>query len=247
MGTEVLIGLALSAAAAGAQAYNTRQTAKRQDNQLAAQIRADAAKQRQADEKTRALVQAQAKSSDADEKATALGKYTAAIRQAQGNADRPLQTVGNVSAAYKQAGSDAALGMGQYAGKIADLVSSIDAPTQQRENDKFITDRYVNDIDQISRAARGDDFLAQMKLRGIRRNPWIDAGASVLNGAGGAVASNAGAWDGAITDDGAVMGDYGGGLGTQPGLDAYNLYGLMPGYGYPGAGAPKPPAYSGGY
>jgi hypothetical protein len=243
MGAEVLIPLALAAASTGMQVYNERKTASRQDDSLAAQLRMNEENQRQADAKTRALVQQQAHSTDTAQKATELGNFTKAIQQNQGNATKPLQAVGNVSAAYKQAGSDAALGMSSNAGKIADLVSSIDAPYQQRRDDAKGIDDYKIGIDQIARKNAGDNFLAQMRLRGIRPNAWLSAGSSLLGGVANGLATKAGS--GYDYDSSAPMGDYGGGLGTDAGLDAYNLYGLMPGYGYTGAGAPKAPGFTG--
>lgn len=190
MGTEAIwIPLVMSAVATGASVYNSNQTAKRQDKQLASQLRSQADKQRQADARTAQLIQQQAASTDADERAGSLAKFTEQIQAHKAQAQRPLQSVGAVSDAYKQAGSDAALGMGQYAGNIASLLSSIDAPTQQRQNDALLAGRYQTDIGQLRRFSDGDDFLHQMRLRGIQRNPWIDAGASALGGAANAYGS----------------------------------------------------------
>ena len=193
MGSEaVWIPLVMAAVGTAASAYNTNQTAKRQDNQLAAQLRQQAAKQHEADAKTAQLIQAQAASSDADERAGSLAQYTKTLQQHQRQAVNPLQVQGAVSDAYKRAGSDAALGIANFGANQANMVSSIDAPTQQRQNDQFVMDRYKNDIDNISRFSRGDDFLADMKLRAIRRNPWIDAGASLANSYAGSSAGNVG-------------------------------------------------------
>lgn len=200
MGAEVLIPLALSAVATGAQIYNQRQTAHRQDQALANQIRAQSAKQREADQQTAQLIAQQAKSTDADEKSTALGQFQQAIQRNQGNAQRPLAMQGDVSAAYKKAGSDAALGMGKYAGQIADLVSSIDAPFQQRQNDSYLTDRYKTNIGLIRRNNEGDNYLAQLRLRSIRPNPWISAGSSLLGGYARSRAGAAGSDTGSDTD-----------------------------------------------
>ncbi|MGH8173941.1 MAG: hypothetical protein ACREPX_12430 [Rhodanobacteraceae bacterium] len=208
MGTEaVWIPLVLSAVATGATVYNQRATAKRQDDQLAKQIRAQTSRQHGADDKTKALIQAEANSTDADEKQGSLSKFTDALRQSQGNALRPLKVEGNASEAYKKAGSDSALGITGYGNQIADLVSSIDAPGQQRQNDSFTRNRYATDIDQIKRFSAGDDFLANMRLRGIKKNPWIDAGASALGG----YASSMG-------------GGYGGGYGAGANSSAEAIY-----------------------
>lgn len=230
MGTEVVVALALAAAAAGATAYNTNQTAKKQDKQLAMQLRSSRDKQRDADAKTQELIAKQAKSTDADERQSSLSQFTTAIQNKRGNAVAPLNTVGAVSDAYRKSGSDAALGMTDSASKIAGLISSIDAPSQQRQNDKYDIGRYATDIDQIKRFSAGDDFLAQMQLRNIRRNPWIDAAASVAGGAASAYSGG-----GASSDGGWNF--YGGagenGMGTQVGADAYNGFGTYPGYQRP--------------
>ena len=186
MGTEaVWIPLVMAAVGAGASVYNTRQTERRQDNALAQQIRNQSARQREADAKAAELVRREAGSNDTDERASSLAKFTDAIQKARGNAERPLETVAAVSDAYKKAGSDSALGMTSTAGNFADLVSRIDAPMQQRQNDDLARGRYATDIDMIRRFASGDDYLDQMRLRNIRRNPWIDAGASVASGYAG--------------------------------------------------------------
>jgi hypothetical protein len=176
------IPLVLSAIGTGAAIYNNQQTEKRQDKQLASQLRMDAVKQHEADAKTAELVNKTRQSTDKDEKAASLGAFTQAIKANQQNANRPLATLGNVSQAYKQSGSDAALGMAQKATGLADLISSIDAPTQQRQNDVRDVDDYHTKIGLIERRSRGDDFLAQMKLRSIKRNPWIDAFSQVAGG-----------------------------------------------------------------
>jgi hypothetical protein len=232
MGMSALIPLALSAIGTGMQIYNERQTERKQDNALAAQLRADASKQRQADQQTAQLINKTRASTDTDEKASALEKFTQAVAANRANAERPMLTQGAVSDAYKAAGSNAALGMASKASGLADLVSSIDAPRQQRQNDVRDLDEYRTNVGMIGRFSRGDDFRAQMKLRGIKRNPWLDAGAQVAQG----YASNYGGdgIDFPDTSSGAAMGNYGSSMGTQTGLDTYNLYGLMPGYKYSG-------------
>jgi hypothetical protein len=188
MGTEaawipLVLSLAGTAVGAGATIYNQRQTAKQQDNVLAAQLRSEAAKQREADAQTQNLINNVKNSSSADEKAGSLGQFTQAIQANRANAERPLQTQGAVSAAYKKAGSDAALGMATKATGLADLVSSIDAPFQQRQNDRKILDDYDQNIGLIERRNSGDDFLTQLKLRRIRPNPWVSAVGDFASGA----------------------------------------------------------------
>lgn len=187
MGTEAIwVPLALAAVSTGAQVYNQNQQAKKQDRILADQIRGNADKQRQADAKTAEMIRREAASTDAGARQSALGQFTDQIQKASGNATRPLQTQGAVSDAYKQAGSDAALGMSNFAGNFADLVSRIDAPQQQRQALDLQRGRYATDIDMLKRFAGGDDYLAQLKLRNVRRNPWLDAASGVAGGFAGA-------------------------------------------------------------
>jgi len=124
---------------------------------------------------TAELIAKEAASTDADERSSSLARFTQAIQAHKGDATRGLQAQGNVSDAYKQAGSDAALGITDYGGKIAGLLSSMDAPIQQRQNDALVRGRYATDIDQIRRFSDGDDYLARLRLRGIRPNPWVSA------------------------------------------------------------------------
>jgi hypothetical protein len=188
MGTEpawvpLVLSLAGTAIGTGATIYNQRQTAKKQDDQLAAQLRSEAAKQKQADAQTQALIQNVKNSTATDEKAGALGQFTQAIQANRANAERPLQSQGAVSDAYKKAGSDAALGMATKASGLADLVSSIDAPFQQRQDDKTLLDNYDQGIGLLRRENQGDDFLAELKRRRIRPNPWISAAGDLASGA----------------------------------------------------------------
>jgi hypothetical protein len=209
--TATAIGLALAAASTAATVYNARQTAHKQDQQLASQLRAQASKQKMADEQTRNLLQHEAglSGNNADAKNTSLAAFTNAIQANKGNATSGLQSQGAVSDAFKKAGSDAALGMATGAGNYAGLVSDIDAPMQTRRNDQRSLDDYANSIDQIKRFSAGDDFLAQMRLKSIRPNPWIGAAASLAGGLGSGMASGA----------------YGGGTaGAQPTQDQYSIY-----------------------
>lgn len=195
MGPEIWVPLLLSTVGTGAQVYNTNKTARKQDNRLAAQLRDQASKQRKADAKTSELIQKTAKSDATDEKAQSLGDFLQRLKMAQGNANRPMQQVGAVSDEYRQDAQEAALGASNYGQRIAGLLSSIDAPGQQRVNEATDALRFGQEIDQIKRFSAGDDFLHQMKLRGIRRNPWLDAAGGIAKGAANADYSEFG-WGG---------------------------------------------------
>jgi len=190
--TSTAIALALAAASAGAEYYNTENTAHKQDNQAAFAIQQGAQKQKQADAQVNKLVDTQAKSDTKDSAAQGLGQYVQAMQAQKGNTTAGLNQAGNVSDAYKQSGADAALGIQDYGNKIAGLMSRMDAPAMQRQKEAITQNRYSTAIDSILRANAGDQFINDMKLRGIHRNAGIDAGASFANGVAGGLAGGAG-------------------------------------------------------
>ena len=70
-------------------------------------------------------------------------------------------------------------------------MARIDAPAQQRQREGVADARVAMELDQIGRRSRADDYLAQLRLRGVQRNPWIDL-ASGLMGAGAGFAAQSG-------------------------------------------------------
>lgn len=179
---------AIATLAAGTTYYNTQQTAKRQDNQLAASLRNQAALQREADAKTGDLIQKTAQSTEAPAKASLLGDFMRQVQASTGNATRPLNQVGNVSDAYTRSANDAALGVGQYGADRAQLLSNIDAPGLQRQGEAADLSRYGSQINAIKRDSQADQFLNQIKLGAIHPNPWLSAaaaGMSAYAGSGG--------------------------------------------------------------
>ena len=194
------IPLVMTALSAAGTAYNTRRTEKKQDNQLARQLQRQGNDQQEADARTAQLIQQRAGSTDKEERGEALGSFMKNMIAQQGNANRGLQTTGGVSDAYTQSAADASLGIGQYGDKIADLLSRIDAPGRQRQNEANEGVRFQQDINQLKRRSAGADFLSDLRLRGIKRNPWIDLGAGVLSSAAGGMAGRGG---GAATGAGA--------------------------------------------
>jgi hypothetical protein len=190
--TSTYLALAAAAAAAGGQYYNTQQTAKHQDNQLAAQLRQQQANQDKANAQVNQTIAQRAASNDDGERQTTLDQYLTATRANQGAATAGLQQAGATSNAYKTSGADASLGIADYGSKIANLMSRIDAPNQQRQREALESAQLGSNLGLLGRQAQGDDFLAQLKLRGITRNPWIDAGSQLLGGVAGGLASSAG-------------------------------------------------------
>lgn len=185
MGTEILIPLALAALGTGAAYVNNRNVAHRQDQQLAAQLRAQQAKQRQADARTAQLITQEGASTSAPEKQQGLAAMQQQLALRAGQATQPLTTYGNASTAAAKSARDAAQGIASYGSNLSDLLSSIDAPGYQRQREqRDIIDPYKQDIGLLSRANAGDNFVSNLKLRNIRGNPLL----SLLSGVSGGVA-----------------------------------------------------------
>lgn len=184
MGTEAIwIPLLLSAASAGTSYINSRNTANKQDNELAAQLRGDAAHQRDADAKTHELLNKTAASTDEPYKQKSLAQHIQQIQSATPMATAGLNQAGNVSSAYKKSGADAALGIGNYGTNFADNVASIDAPSQQRTQEGIDSLRTSTDLGGIKRFTEGDQRVSNMRLAAIHANPWLSALSSALGAA----------------------------------------------------------------
>ena len=191
MGIETAVALGGLALGAGANYVNTRQTQKAQDRELSRQIQQRSQLQGQADSAVSRLLASRAASDGAGERRVAESQYLDRVRQAQGAATAGLQQVGGVSDAYRQSANDAALGIGDYGATAANLMARIDAPTQQRQREAIESAQLGADLGLLSRRAQGQDYLGQLRLQNIRRNPWLDAFSQAANGASMAAASGA--------------------------------------------------------
>lgn len=205
MATSTAIALALAAAAAGTSAYNTNQTNKRTDEAAAAGLREQSAKQRKADTVVDDLIKKTGASDASDEKSGAMQNYMRQLSANKGVATGGLGVAGGGGAAYQKDAADAALGVSDYGTKIADMLSSIDAPRYQRLDEANMRGDAATDIGVIKRESAGQDFLNKLRLQGIRRNPWLDAAATAMSsyagssmggtGAGASGGSAPGWWD----------------------------------------------------
>lgn len=187
--TWIALGITLLGAAASA--YNTQQTAKKQDRALAAQITQQGKKQQQASAKIAEALAAQAQSDSVDEQAQQMESYLTTLRQGQQNAG--LNTgPGGFSEAYRQGTAEAGQQLGEYGSTRAGLLSRIDAPRLQRQNEGILFNTLGNELRMIGREASGQNYLDQLRYNSIRRDPWLDALSGVASGAGSAMASGAG-------------------------------------------------------
>lgn len=187
-GAEI-IPLVVAAVGTTATVINQRNVAHQQDQALAAQIRAQQAKQQQADARTAQLINKEATSTDTQDKAKSLAAYSTELAKKAPEATTALGAPSAASRAYAQQKSDAALGVADYGGQQADWLSSIQAPQLQRQRDIIQNiDPYKTDIGLISRANAGDNFLANLKLNNIRANPWLSLASGIAGGAANAMA-----------------------------------------------------------
>lgn len=187
--TWIVLGITLLGAAASA--YNTQQTAKKQDRALASQITMQGKKQQQASAKIAEALAAQAQSDSVDEQAQQMDSYLATLRQGQQNAG--LNTgPGGFSDAYRQGTAEAGQQLGEYGAERAGVLSRIDAPRLQRQNEGILFDTLGNELRMIGREASGQNYLDQLRLNSIRRDPWLDALSGVASGAGKGMAGAGG-------------------------------------------------------
>ncbi len=180
---------------AAANQYNTHQTQKRQDNELGLQIQQRAARQNEADKEVMKTIADRAANDSNAGRSSMLDQYMNQVRSAQGAATTGLRQVGGVSDAYRQAANDAALGISDYAGDTADLMSRIDAPVRQRQGEQQQNAQLSTALSLIGNRSAGQDFLSNLRLQGIRRNPGLDAFVQVANAYAGAAGGGGGGAD----------------------------------------------------
>lgn len=188
MGTETLVGLALAAAVAGGTAYNTRQTEKRQDTALADSLRRQGQTQREADARVGEEVAALEQSNADAARRQSLESFMQTLQRGRSNAEAGLSGIGGES--FQRDATMARQGVQDYASETANLLSRIDAPNLQRQGEGFGYGGLATDLSLLGRQSAGQNFMDEIRLRAIRRNPWIDAGASVAGGLGSSMASN---------------------------------------------------------
>jgi len=191
MGAAALLPLVLEGLSAGASYINTRNTEHKQDAALAQQIRDQGQYQQQADSKVNQEVATLSKSSSAASKQKALDDYTNTLLTNKKKTNAGLtQDIG--SAAFKADQAAAAKGVDQYGAQQAGLMSRIDAPTMQRTQEGYGYGNLGTDLGLIGRDAQGTNFIDSLKLRQIRRNPWLDLASQVAGGAAGAMGGGGG-------------------------------------------------------
>jgi hypothetical protein len=192
-GTALTIAVAASVAAAGLEYYNQTQTEDREDQNEANEINQQSALDKKANQDTQQLLQKDAaNNSDTSQKSALMNQFQTALKANAAQATGGLNQVGNVSSAYTKAANDAASGISEYANSQAGDLSSIMAPSLQRQNENAALATYGSQIGAISQQSQGDAALANIKAQGIQANPWLSAAAAGLSSFGSMEGGSAG-------------------------------------------------------
>ena len=220
--------LAMLALAAGTQYVNTKNVERKQDNAAADQIRNQSKHQREADAKVNDEVTKLKGSTSADEKAKALSDYMAALVRNRNKIQTGLTPEGVGSSAFGTDKLQAASGVDALAANNANLMARMDAPTMQRQGEGFGFGQLATDLGLIGRKASGDNYLDELRLRGIRRNAGLDLAAGLLSAGAGAVgAGAASAPQAAGGTFGTLAGGAYSGLGTTPYAKSGGTFGTL--------------------
>jgi hypothetical protein len=219
------IELALMAAAAAASAYNTQRTAKKQDRALANKIRTQSRKQQEADSRVNAELDQMGRSSPAQDRAAALAEYVNQVRANAGRGTALGSQLGNVSNAYAKAADDAAMGVASDTSELAGLMATQDGVTRQRDREGRAMANLGTDLGLVRREADGLAYLDDLRINGIRRNPWIDAASQALSGLAGGMGAGAGRAAGSASASAATRAGLGNVAGIGAGLAGGTRYG----------------------
>lgn len=193
----------MSAVSAAATYANNRSQIKKQDAILSQQLLRSNARQKRADQEVKALVDRTAQSSMQDEKAGRLSEYLGQLSQALPASQGGLRNVPNASSAFQKDSEAAALGIAKAGNTYADRVSTIDAAGLQRQGENIDARRTATQpLSLLEREQQGDNRTTDIRLRGVRSNPWLTAlaqvagsfGSGYSGGGGGGAASAAGAF-----------------------------------------------------
>ncbi len=199
MGAEVLIPLAIAAAGTGVGVANQEAAARRADRIAAQGIREQGVRQTEANARVDQEVANVAGSNAEGERQAANAQYMDQLRRSRAAA-RGMTDVPGASSRYSEEVAEGDQAVDSTAARVADLMSRVNAPLMQRDRELQGFDRLRSDVGVIGRAAAGDDFLNQLRLRSVRPNPWVGALGQLAQGYGMGRLASGFAGGGATTD-----------------------------------------------
>lgn len=173
------------AAAAGA-AINTisgKQVEQRQKNDYLEGLRQQKQSRDQAGAQVDALT-GQLAASNPDQFRIADKNNFLAELQAHAAGINGIPTVAGANPRYAQDTARANDATHEYSTTLADLLSRMDSPAQQRAVEGYRASRTATNLNRISSFAEGNQRIAEMKAAGERQNPWIAMLAQGLMNAG---------------------------------------------------------------
>lgn len=204
MGTEAFwIPAVMTLVSAGAGYANQRSKQKKSDRIAMDSLNQSKAKQARADQVNNNLIEDISRSSPEAEKGNRLKDYLAQLSGNAPNANGGVMPVGGASDAYSKDAAAAALGIDAYGKDLAGTTSIIDgAGDQRRREGKSIFDGGL-DLSLIGREQEGANRVTDLKLKGVRDNPWLQAlqavagaGAAGYSGGGGGASAGGGTGSG---------------------------------------------------
>jgi len=177
------VSLGLLATALTAKTVNTRQTARRQDRELAAGIRKQGEIGRESAGQVSEEIASLAESNPEAEKAEAIEGFMNTLRA---NQDLTSEAQGGdvfgASDRFAEDVSGSLAGVGERAGGRAELLSKIDAPGRQRSREAVGRGQLASDIRGFQDRSEMEDFMARLRASEQRNNPLIDIGADIMSG-----------------------------------------------------------------
>lgn len=179
------MGLLLTAAGTGVAAVNRQHALRRQDRALAAGLRRQGALQRQANETVRSEIDRLAAATGEPERQRMLDAFLAAL-QAQERRDSPgAQLPAHERFGRRQAARQDVLE--RRALDSAHRLATVAGASRQREADARNRAALGSALTELARQSGAADRIAQLQVAERQPNPWIDAFAQALTGAGGAM------------------------------------------------------------
>lgn len=189
MGQFIPIAIALAGTAA--QQAETQRVERKQDQETAQGLLSQSRRQQEADRRVNDEIAQLETSTAADDRAQRLGQYMQQLQRGRKQAVAGLE--GPVGGATFQTDAGAArTGADNAAATTAGLMSRIDAPQLQRQQEAFGYGKLATDLDMEARASRGQQLIDQLRLRQIRRRPEVDLLAGLATSAGGAMGGGGG-------------------------------------------------------
>lgn len=185
MGWATALPYIIEGASVAASAVNTHNTAVKQNKALAQSILDQTAYQKKANTDVNTTLNKVSASTAEKPQQQRLNDYVAQLRAARQNTDTGLATPG-ASQAFKADAAKTAQGLQSYGNEQAGLMSQMDAPAIQRQQEGFDYNALGGDLGVLSREAQLKNFVDMLRVRGIRRNPFLD----LASGFGMAYAGN---------------------------------------------------------